>query len=57
MAYGKGDWYRFREGKREEITEEVLKYFNSSEFADFYKIKVLFRPYIERVGADHISKK
>jgi len=54
---GKGDWYRFREGKREEITEEVLKYFNSSEFADFYKIKVLFRPYIERVGADHISKK
>lgn len=53
---GHGDWYRFREGKREKVEEEVLKYFDGLEWADFQKVGNLFEPYIERVGAPHICK-
>ena len=42
----KGDWYRFREGKREQVEKEVLAYFSELELADFDKIGSLFQPYI-----------
>ncbi len=44
--HGKGDWYRFREGKREETEKKVRAYFSDSELADFDKIGNLFQPYI-----------
>jgi hypothetical protein len=53
---GKGTLFRFRDGKRNEISEEVLKYFDGLEWGDFQKIGNLFQPYIERVGAPHEHK-
>jgi hypothetical protein len=53
---GEGDWYRFRDGKREEVEKEVLAYFDELEWADFQRIGNLFQPYIERVGAPHEHK-
>jgi len=50
---GKGTWYRFREGKREQVEKEVRAYFNELELTDFEKVGSLFQPYIERVGAPH----
>ncbi|MFZ1970943.1 MAG: hypothetical protein WAU65_02060 [Candidatus Nanoarchaeia archaeon] len=43
---GNGDWFRFREGKRKCIEEEVRSYFSSLELCHFEKIGSLFRPYI-----------
>ena len=54
--YGKGTWFRFRYGMREQTEKEVMEYFNQEEFADFEKIGNLFQPYIERVGASHTCK-
>jgi hypothetical protein len=54
--HGKGTWFRFRDGMREQTEKEVMEYFNQEEFSDFEKIGNLFQPYIERVGASHPCK-
>lgn len=54
--YGKGNWFRFRDGMREQTETEVRRYFNQEELSDFEKIGELFQPYIERVGAFHPCK-
>jgi hypothetical protein len=44
--FGHGDWYRFREGKREKIEKEILSYFNNLELVDFNHIGEIIQPYI-----------
>ncbi|VVB82819.1 Uncharacterised protein [uncultured archaeon] len=51
--YGYGTWYRFREGKREKVEQEVKQYFSGQELNDFDEIGNLFQSFIMRVGASH----
>lgn len=44
--FGEGDWFRFREGKRNETEKEVRNYFNKTELNDFDKIGKIIKPYI-----------
>jgi len=53
FIYGKGTWFKFRDGMRDKTEKEIRKYFSEEEFLDFEKIGNLFQPYIQRVGAPH----
>ncbi len=49
-VFGSEKWfYRFREGKRQEIEGKVKDYFNSEELLDFEKIGNFIQPYIKNL--------
>jgi hypothetical protein len=53
---GAGTWFRFREGKREEVEKEVKSYFNESELADFDKLGETFAPYVGMLNLINYSR-
>lgn len=46
-----GNFYRFRNGKREEVKKEVEKYFNKSELKAFEEIGKFIIPYVNLADA------
>lgn len=54
---GAGTWFRFREGKREEIEKEVKAYFNELELIDFDRLGKTFAPYVGILNLINYSRK
>lgn len=52
---GKGTFYRFRNGVRDEIESNVKSYFNKEELKAFENIESFVRPYIENLDKPAVS--